>query len=37
MGTWDPAAMITGWAKETGRRKKLDAAESYRRMVLGGP
>jgi LmbE family N-acetylglucosaminyl deacetylase len=37
MGTWDPAAMLTGWAKETGRRKKLDAAESYRRMVLGGP
>ena len=37
MGTWDPAPMITGWAKETGRRKKLDAAESYRRMVLGGP
>jgi len=37
MGTWDPAAMVTGWAKETGRRKKLDAAESYRRMVLGGP
>ena len=37
MGTWDPAAMITGWAKETGRRRKLDAAESYRRMVLGGP
>jgi LmbE family N-acetylglucosaminyl deacetylase len=37
MGTWDPAAMITGWAKETGRHKKLDAAESYRRMVLGGP
>jgi LmbE family N-acetylglucosaminyl deacetylase len=37
MGTWDPAAMITGWAKETGRRRKLEAAESYRRMVLGGP
>jgi len=37
MGTWDPAPMITGWAKETGRRKKLEAAESYRRMVLGGP
>ncbi len=37
MGTWDPAPMITGWAKETGRRKELEAAESYRRMVLGGP
>ena len=37
MGTMDPAGMITAWAKETGRRKKLDAVEAYRRMVLGGP
>jgi len=37
MGPWDPTPMITGWAKETGRRKKIEAAESYRRMTLGGP
>lgn len=34
MGEWDPKEMITQWAAEQGRRRKLKAAESYRRMVL---
>lgn len=34
MGEWDPAEMITQWAREQGRRRKLAAAEAYRRMVL---
>jgi LmbE family N-acetylglucosaminyl deacetylase len=34
MGTWDPAAMITEWAREQGVARKLAAAESYRRMRL---
>jgi LmbE family N-acetylglucosaminyl deacetylase len=34
MGDWDPTAMITGWAREQGRRRGLDAAEAYRRMLL---
>jgi LmbE family N-acetylglucosaminyl deacetylase len=34
MGEWDPAEMITQWAAEQGRRRKLKAAESYRRMLL---
>jgi len=34
MGEWDPAEMITQWAAEQGRRRKLKAAESYRRMIL---
>jgi LmbE family N-acetylglucosaminyl deacetylase len=37
MGEWDPAEMITQWAAEQGRRRKLKAAESYRRMVLQDP
>jgi len=37
MGQWDPAEMITQWAAEQGRRRKLKAAESYRRMILQGP
>jgi LmbE family N-acetylglucosaminyl deacetylase len=37
MGEWDPAEMITQWAAEQGRRRKLKAAESYRRMILQGP
>jgi LmbE family N-acetylglucosaminyl deacetylase len=36
MGEWDPAAMLTAWAGEQGRRRGLAAAEAYRRMVLGG-
>jgi LmbE family N-acetylglucosaminyl deacetylase len=34
MGDWDPTAMITAWAREQGRRKRLRAAESFRRMIL---
>ena len=34
MGEWDPKEMITQWAREQGRRRKLAAAEAYRRMVL---
>jgi LmbE family N-acetylglucosaminyl deacetylase len=34
MGEWDPAEMITQWAAEQGKRRRLAAAESYRRMVL---
>jgi LmbE family N-acetylglucosaminyl deacetylase len=37
MGAWDPAAMITEWAREQGVPKKLAAAESYRRMRLDVP
>lgn len=37
MGEWDPAAMITEWARQQGARRGLKAAEAYRRMVLGGP
>jgi LmbE family N-acetylglucosaminyl deacetylase len=36
MGTWDPSEMIRQWAAEQGKRKKLKAAEAFRRMVLGG-
>lgn len=34
MGEWDPTSMITTWAREQGRRKRLRAAEAFRRMVL---
>jgi LmbE family N-acetylglucosaminyl deacetylase len=37
MGPWDPTEMITLWAREQGQPRKLTAAESYRRMVIGGP
>jgi len=37
MGEWDPTEMITQWAAEQGRRRKLKAAEAYRRMVLQDP
>ena len=37
MGEWDPGEMITQWAREQGRRRKLAAAEAYRRMVLQDP
>jgi hypothetical protein len=29
--------MITLWAREQGQPRKLTAAESYRRMLIGGP
>ena len=34
MGDWDPAEMITQWAAEQGRPRRLTAAEAYRRMRL---
>ena len=34
MGTWDPTEMITGWAREQGARKGLEAAEAYLHMRL---
>jgi LmbE family N-acetylglucosaminyl deacetylase len=37
MGEWDPKDFIVEWAKEQGVRAGLEAAESYRRMVLEGP
>ena len=37
MGEWDPGEMITQWAREQGKRRKLSAAEAYRRMVLQDP
>ncbi|MGH7300392.1 MAG: PIG-L deacetylase family protein [Candidatus Rokuibacteriota bacterium] len=37
MGEWDPTEMITQWAAEQGRRRKLQAAEAYRRMILQDP
>ncbi|MGH7396762.1 MAG: PIG-L deacetylase family protein [Candidatus Rokuibacteriota bacterium] len=37
MGEWDPTEMITQWAAEQGRRRKLKAAEAYRRMILQDP
>jgi LmbE family N-acetylglucosaminyl deacetylase len=35
MGQWDPAPMIRQWAEEQGRRRKMAAAEAFRRMRLG--
>jgi LmbE family N-acetylglucosaminyl deacetylase len=35
MGPWDPTEMITQWAHEQGRPRRLRAAEAYRRMILG--
>src|SRR6266478_5829838 len=35
MGDWDPAPMVRGWAREQGARRRLRAAESFLRMVLG--
>jgi len=37
MGQWDPADMITAWAREQGKSRGLAAAEAYRLMVLEGP
>jgi LmbE family N-acetylglucosaminyl deacetylase len=34
MGPWDPAEFITGWAREQGARRRLRAAEAFRRIVL---
>jgi len=37
MGQWDPADMITAWAREQGKSRGLAAAEAYRLMVLESP
>src|SRR6185369_9603736 len=37
MGEWDPKDFLVEWAREQGLRAGLEAAESYRRMVLEGP
>ena len=34
MGDWDPSPMIRGWARQQGTRRRLRAAEAFRRMVL---
>jgi len=36
MGGWGPTEMITRWARQQGAPRKLEAAEAYRRMLLGG-
>lgn len=36
MGDWDPAPMLRGWARRHGARRRLRAAEAFRRMVLEG-
>mgnify|MGYP001582112862 FL=1 len=36
MGEWDPAPMIRGWARQQGARRRLRAAEAFRRLVLEG-
>jgi LmbE family N-acetylglucosaminyl deacetylase len=37
MGEWDPTEMITTWAREQGKKRRLAAAEAFRRMVLHEP
>jgi LmbE family N-acetylglucosaminyl deacetylase len=34
LGDWDPSGMLKSWAREQGRRKRLRAAEAFRRMIL---
>jgi LmbE family N-acetylglucosaminyl deacetylase len=34
MGDWDPAEMITQWARERGEEREMAYAEVFRRMVL---
>jgi LmbE family N-acetylglucosaminyl deacetylase len=34
MGDWDPTAMLTSWAREQGKPRRLRAAEAFRRMIL---
>ena len=34
LGDWDPTAMLKTWAREQGKRKRLRAAEAFRRMIL---
>jgi LmbE family N-acetylglucosaminyl deacetylase len=37
LGEWDPKPFLVDWAREQGRKRRLAAAEAYRRMVLEGP
>jgi LmbE family N-acetylglucosaminyl deacetylase len=34
MGDWDPSPLIRRWARQAGARRRLRAAEAFRRMVL---
>ena len=34
LGPWDPAPMLRAWARRQGARRRLRAAEAFRRMVL---
>jgi LmbE family N-acetylglucosaminyl deacetylase len=34
LGDWDPSPMLRGWARRQGVRRRLRAAEAFRRMVL---
>jgi LmbE family N-acetylglucosaminyl deacetylase len=34
LGDWDPSPMVRGWARQQGVRRRLRAAEAFRRMVL---
>jgi len=34
LGDWDPTPMLTSWARQQGRPRRLAAAEAFRRMVL---
>lgn len=34
LGDWDPGPMLKGWARREGARRRLRAAEAFRRMVL---
>lgn len=34
MNDWDPSGMIRGWARQAGARRRLRAAEAFRRMRL---
>ncbi|MSQ14320.1 MAG: PIG-L family deacetylase [Dehalococcoidia bacterium] len=37
LGEWDPSKMLSGWAKEQGKAYGMEAAEAFKRMVLGRP
>jgi LmbE family N-acetylglucosaminyl deacetylase len=34
LSDWDPSPMVRGWARQQGARRRLRAAEAFRRMVL---
>jgi LmbE family N-acetylglucosaminyl deacetylase len=37
LGEWDPKPFLVDWAREQGAKRRLAAAEAFRRMVLEGP